>query len=84
MQLGTGSLSTVKVARQPILSAGPGHPVVGYELLFSDSGSLFGAFADVDDFRASDEILEFVHAALVQALLFLGGVILRILGKIAM
>ena len=57
MQLGTGSLSTVKVARQPILSAGPGHPVVGYELLFSDSGSLFGAFADVDDFRATSEVL---------------------------
>lgn len=57
MQLGSGALSTVKVARQPILSAGPGHPVVGYELLFSDSGSLFGAFTDVDDFRATSEVV---------------------------
>jgi c-di-GMP phosphodiesterase len=57
LELGHGTIATVQVARQPILSVGDGHPLLGYQLLFSDSGGLFDAFTDVDDQRATTEVL---------------------------
>lgn len=57
LELGTGALATVQVARRPILAAAAGHTLLGYQLLFSDTGGLFSAFADVDEFRATTEVL---------------------------
>lgn len=48
---------TVRVSRQPILGIGETQDVHGYELQFSDGGGLFDAFADVDDERATTEVL---------------------------
>lgn len=57
LQLGTGALATVQVARKPILSADMDHSLVGYELIFSDTGGLFSAFADADEQKAASEVV---------------------------
>jgi c-di-GMP phosphodiesterase len=51
------ALATVQVARQPILCTAEGQRLHGYELQFSDSGGLFDVFAEVDDERATSEVL---------------------------
>ncbi|CAN5378465.1 HDOD domain-containing protein [soil metagenome] len=57
IELGSDAIATVQVARQPILGAGPRHQLLGYQLLFSDTGGLFDAFDEVDDQRATTEVL---------------------------
>ena len=43
-----------------------------------------GQLRDVDDLGARDQVLELVDAALIEALRFLGGMVLGVLGKVAM
>jgi c-di-GMP phosphodiesterase len=57
LELGSGALATVQVARQPILATDASQSLHGYELQFSDSGGLFDVFADVDDQRATSEVV---------------------------
>ena len=57
LKLGAGALATVQVARRPILTADDQHTPLGYELLFRDSGGLFSAFTEVDEFRATSEVV---------------------------
>ncbi len=57
VELGTGAIATVQVARQPILRTDASQALHGYELQFSDTGGLFDVFADVDDQRATNEVL---------------------------
>lgn len=61
LELGSGAIATVQVARQPILFASDSR-LLGYHLQFSDSGGLFDAFVEVDDGRATSEVLG--HAVL--------------------
>jgi EAL and modified HD-GYP domain-containing signal transduction protein len=56
--LGDGSAAaTVQVARQPILATDDRQTLHGYELQFSGSGGLLDLFADVDDARATTEVV---------------------------
>ncbi len=57
IDLGTGAIATVQVARQPILSTADDQRLLGYELQFSDTGGLFDLFADVDEQRATSEVV---------------------------
>ncbi len=57
IDLGMGAIATVQVARQPILSTADGQHLLGYELQFSDTGGLFDLFADVDEQRATSEVV---------------------------
>jgi EAL and modified HD-GYP domain-containing signal transduction protein len=61
LELGSGAIATVQVARQPILTAADSR-LLGYQLLFSDNGGLFDAFVEVDGQRATSEVLG--HAVL--------------------
>ncbi|WP_370323715.1 EAL and HDOD domain-containing protein [Euzebya sp.] len=58
LELGTGAISTVQVSRQPILRADVSQALHGYELSFSDAEEVFGVFAEVDDQRATAEVLD--------------------------
>ena len=51
-----GTASNVQLARRPILSVGDRPRVLGYQLLFRDDG-LFSAFADIDEARATSEVV---------------------------